>query len=364
MKWYYIFFALQTVICTLLAIYCLYRWNDLYKPIANTTFRNYCKVLTLTVIFYSAFMPGNLGWPAMVGFYYNYVFAIGAYVYVSIITVVTFFIYRIITKKIATLSINWQHIILFCTVAFVPFCIDIIGQQLVGYKGKTLITNISYSLLIGCCAAILNLFLINYSKKKEVALAAAENLAIKAELNALQAKINPHFLYNALSGLAGLALEDGRRASKMATALSHWFRYSLNKQERLTTTIAEEMEMVENYIAIEKIRFEDAIIFNIEVNKQAEHKTIPIFLIQPLVENTLKHAFKNMATKAEVTIRIQCTEFLSITVEDNGVPFAENMQMGYGLQSIYQKLQLLHPHQHEVIINNAPTKNITIFIYK
>ncbi|TAE13872.1 MAG: hypothetical protein EAY72_07825 [Bacteroidetes bacterium] len=364
MKWYYLIFGLQTVACTLVAMYCLYRWNSLFTRIRHNGFRNYCKVVAVTMLFYSAFMPGNLGWPAMVKYYSNYKYVAAAYAYVSTVSVVTYFVYNVAKASMAKLSPIAEQVASFCLIAFVPFGIDILGQNLVGYKGKTLVTNISYSLLISCCAGVLHLFLNNYSKKNELVVSAAENLRIKAELNALQAKINPHFLYNALSGLAGLALEDGKRASKMATALSHWFRYSLNKQERLTTTVAEEMDMVENYIAIEKIRFEEAIQFSLQVDKHAEQKLIPIFLIQPLVENTLKHAFKNMTKPAQVTIEVTYTDYLTICVQDNGVPFSENMQMGYGLQSIYQKLQLLYPQQHEVIITNAPIKHITIHIYK
>jgi two-component system, LytTR family, sensor kinase len=363
MKWFYIIFALQTIGCTLLAVYCLYKWSDLFKKIKRNNIRHYLKVLTLTIIFYTAFMPANLGWPAMENIYRSPLFIIGAYFYVGLVSIITVSVYNVMAVKFKKKPVAYQNIVSFCTIAFLPFILDIFGQILVGYKGKELITNISYSLFIGCMAALLHLFFANYSKKTELALSQAEYLKIQAELNALQAKVDPHFLYNALSGLAGLALENGKNASKMATALSHWFRYSINREGKFKTTVDEEMDMLNNYIAIEKIRFENAIAFNIHVDEASKTKTIPLFLIQPLVENAIKHAFEKMTGTGIIDVNITYNKYLHITVSDNGQPFVDNLKMGYGLSSIYQKLNLLFKDKYEVSINNGPSKNITIKIY-
>ena len=184
----------------------------------------------------------------------------------------------------------------------------------------------------------------------------------QAELAALQSKINPHFLYNSLNAIASLIHENPDKAESMTLKLSKLFRYSINQNQEDLVTVKEEMEIVNTYLDIEKVRFEERINFTIEVDEELLYAKIPRFLIQPLVENALKHGLKDVADHAELTVRVKKTEQVEISITDNGIPFPDELEIGYGLQSTYDKLALLYGNQYEVQLINHPVKQIKIQI--
>jgi two-component system LytT family sensor kinase len=184
----------------------------------------------------------------------------------------------------------------------------------------------------------------------------------QAELATLQSKINPHFLYNSLNSIASLIHQDPDKAERMTLQLSKLFRYSINQNQEDLVTVKEEMEIVNTYLEIEKIRFEERINFKIIVDHELTTAKIPRFLVQPLIENALKHGLKDVTERGELTIEIKKTDVISINIADNGIPFPEELEVGYGLQSTYDKLKLLYGNRYEVQITNQPKKQITILI--
>lgn len=362
MKWYYLLFGLQTMVATAIAAWMLYRWDELYGRLAAGLGRDLLRIISLAVVFYTAFMPGNLGWNAMGWFYTHPVFAIGAYIYIILIAVITHFLHRIMAQSHWYRSLGTtQAALSFLVIALCPFLLDAGGQQLLGYPVEEKIKNVSYSLLVGCCAGLVALFLRFYSQKKELRERELLQHRAEAELKALQSRIHPHFLYNSLSGLAGLALEDGRRASRMATELSHLFRYLLNKEQGMMSTVAEEVDMAETYLNIEKIRFEEKLLFTIAVDDACRPWPMPRFVLQPLLENCLKHAFVHMRTPGTIDVEITCSHHqLQIIIADNGQPFPQEAINGFGLGSIRQQLALLYPGRHSFSLENAPVKRAII----
>lgn len=178
---------------------------------------------------------------------------------------------------------------------------------------------------------------------QEFALLEMKELKTKAELEALQAKINPHFLYNSLNSIASLIHEDPPRAEKMVLLLAKFFRYSTNAQSQYMTRVQDELEMVNTYLEVEKVRFEDRLEYSIFVqNEGVSQCLIPQFLIQPLVENAIKHGIAKSPAKGIVGIKVlDKGEWLQILVIDNGAPFPTEIQQGYGLRSTQDKLRLL-----------------------
>lgn len=200
-------------------------------------------------------------------------------------------------------------------------------------------------------------------QKKELDLVKLKQMMTQAELQTLQSKINPHFLYNALNSIASLIHEDANRAEDMTIKLSRLFRYSINASRENMASVREEMEIVTTYLAIEKIRFGDRFGFAIDVDKSVRNEHIPRFLIQPLVENSLKHGLNDMPGNGQLRIGVSRHEKnIIISVADNGKPFPAELNIGYGLQSTYDKLALLYGENHEVQIVNSPEKKITILI--
>ena len=182
----------------------------------------------------------------------------------------------------------------------------------------------------------------------------------QAELATLQSKINPHFLYNSLNAIASLIHEDPDKAESMTLKLSKLFRYSMNYDQDDLVPVQQELEIVSTYLDIEKVRFGDRINFHIIADDSVLREKIPRFLIQPLVENALKHGLKDVLNNGILKITIQITEQLEIRIADNGVPFPDELEIGYGLQSTYDKLNLLYDKDYEVHIINQPEKQITI----
>ncbi|MBB6270833.1 sensor histidine kinase YesM [Pedobacter cryoconitis] len=199
-------------------------------------------------------------------------------------------------------------------------------------------------------------------REKNINMLQLSQMKTQAELATLQSKINPHFLYNSLNAIASLIHEDPDKAERMTIQLSKLFRYSINQNQESLVTVQEEMEIVSTYLDIERVRFGDRIDFVIAVDNELSADKIPRFLIQPLVENALKHGLKNVADHGLLRIEIQKAAKITISIIDNGIPFPDELETGYGLQSTYEKLQLLYNDDYEVQILNQPIKQIKIII--
>lgn len=185
----------------------------------------------------------------------------------------------------------------------------------------------------------------------------------QAELQALQSKINPHFLYNALNSIVSLIHEDPDKAEDMTLKLSKLFRYSINSSQENYCLVKDEIEILNTYLDIEKVRFGDRINFTIEVPLALEEKLVPRFLLQPLVENALKHGLKDVRDRGEIRVVVKRNEDqIELFIYDNGVPFPAQLEAGYGMQSTFDKLQLLYKDNYDLQINNKPDKHIKISI--
>lgn len=246
------------------------------------------------------------------------------------------------------------------------------GSQVYNYLSDDIFTRVgwlsgqipAFALMLAT-GNFLNNFRMRYYKLKgkEKALASAQKneLASEAELAALQSRINPHFLYNALNSIASLASEDAVKTEKMTLALSKFYKYSTNRKEEFWTTVGEELEALTAYLAVEEVRFGDQLKVSYECPENVKTQRIPRLLLQPLVENAIKYGYEAAAKKINVFIVIiQKKKQLVIKILDNGQPFSENMELGYGLRSVQKKLKLLYPNHHELDFENEPEKGVII----
>lgn len=199
--------------------------------------------------------------------------------------------------------------------------------------------------------------------QKDYEITRLNELKTKAELEALTAKTNPHFLYNSLNTIAALAKVDAAKTEKMALELSKFLKYSTNRKGTNLVSLVEEIEVINTYLKIEQIRFSDQLSFHIEVEKAAETWFLPRFLLQPLVENALKHGYQVGTESIQIRI-IALVENgqLILKIKDSGLPFADDFTAGYGLDSVTKKLHLLFPNQHRLEFMNVPEKQIQITI--
>ncbi|MCD8012591.1 MAG: histidine kinase [Lachnospiraceae bacterium] len=172
------------------------------------------------------------------------------------------------------------------------------------------------------------------------------------ELNLLQSKISPHFLYNNLSAINWLALDCGEeRISEITTEMATFYRTALNKGNNIDR-LSVELENIQSYVKLQLIAHEDAFSVEYDVDESLKTCIIPIFILQPLVENAIEHGIERMTEKrGNIIIRIyQQDATLYLVVHDNGDSLYEKIgaaalpveNYGYGTGNVHKRIQLLY----------------------
>lgn len=209
----------------------------------------------------------------------------------------------------------------------------------------------------------LNHFSASLVKEKDVELSRLQEAKAAAEVKALQSQINPHFLYNALNSIAGLAHTDADKTEKMALSLSDLFRHSINRKGAKVNTVGDELNLVQNYLEIEQIRFGDRLDFSIDVDDDLLKVEIPMFVLQPLVENAIKHGISKIEGHGKILLKVSKKDNgILISVQDNGPNFPEGLVSGHGLQTVYDLLKFSYAEKAEMSWHNEPQKEIIIRI--
>ncbi|HEU5101143.1 MAG TPA: sensor histidine kinase, partial [Roseiflexaceae bacterium] len=198
-----------------------------------------------------------------------------------------------------------------------------------------------------------------------------ENLK-KAELRALQAQINPHFLYNTLDTIIWMA--EARRVDQvveLVRVLSRFFRITLSKGKDWIT-VREEIEHVESYLAIQKMRYRDILDYQIDVPDDLRDGQMLKLTLQPLVENALYHGIKNKRKGGAIVVRSRQLDgnLLEIQVEDNGIGMTQEQlaqiralldaesggavvaESGYGINNVNQRIKLYFGQEYGLAIES------------
>jgi two-component system, sensor histidine kinase YesM len=217
----------------------------------------------------------------------------------------------------------------------------------------------SFNIMIGKIKELLD------SKIKE-----QENLK-KAELRALQAQINPHFLYNTLDTIIWMAeSKKTDQVVEIVSALSSFFRISLSKGMDWIT-IGEEVELIRSYLTIQKMRYQDILDFKIEVDQDVMDNTILKLILQPLVENALYHGIKNKRQGGIIRVRAKRKreDQILLEVEDDGIGFTPEklarlhahlndhsgdikLESGYGIDNVNNRIRLYYGEPYGVSIRS------------
>ena len=165
----------------------------------------------------------------------------------------------------------------------------------------------------------------------------------QAQLNTLKGQINPHFMFNSLNNIRGLMLEDVEKSREMLTKLSEMLRYSLTKNSVDGIALEEELEMVENYIALSKIQLEDRLEFKKEVSPDTLTVHIPPMILQLLVENAAKHGISNLKDGGTILLSSRLNgEALYLQVRNTGRLRIAKDSTELGLKNVRQRLKLLY----------------------
>lgn len=187
----------------------------------------------------------------------------------------------------------------------------------------------------------------NLKKQKQLTLHAT-NLANEAQLQMLRYQINPHFLFNALNTIRSMVEEDKTVARNMITELSNFFRYSLS-QNGTTDTFENEINAIKNYLEIQKIRFEEKLIIQFDIDEKLNQLKIPFFIILPLVENAIKFGLQTSKIPLNIKIFAKTNDHLEISVHNTGSIVENNKSIDgtkTGIENTKKRLSLYFPNNY------------------
>jgi len=168
----------------------------------------------------------------------------------------------------------------------------------------------------------------------------AELLSREAELKALKAQVNPHFLFNSLNSISALTTVDPAKARDMCVRLSEFLRSSLSLGERTSIPLSEELALTRTYLDVEQVRFGQRLRVMQDMDVNCCDCEVPPLLVQPLVENAIKHGIATLVEGGEVAIRgRRLHRFISLVIENPFDPEApETRRNGFGLISVRNRL--------------------------
>jgi two-component system LytT family sensor kinase len=182
----------------------------------------------------------------------------------------------------------------------------------------------------------------------------------EARLAALSSQINPHFLFNTLNSVASLIRLDPNQARQVVYKLSKILRRLLKQQENLTT-LGEELSFIDDYLAIEMVRFGDKLRFVKEVEADTLDLLVPSMLLQPIVENSIRHGLASKVDGGTIRVRSRrLGNHLEIVIEDDGVGIPEARlakmfeQGGIGVNNVNQRLKVLYGDSYRMWIDSRP----------
>ncbi|SEA04687.1 two-component system, sensor histidine kinase YesM [Pseudobutyrivibrio sp. ACV-2] len=201
----------------------------------------------------------------------------------------------------------------------------------------------------------------------------AERRKRHAELELLQAQINPHFLYNTLDTIIWLIEADKKQDSiNMVSALSDFFRFCLSRGKDIIT-LEEEQKHILSYLSIQKIRYQDRMDYEVNIPDSLYPYSIPKLTLQPLVENSIYHGIKLQREKGSIKVEaIDMGDKIELTVKDNGAGMTEERlkemrkviingeKVGFGLRTVHERMQLLYGEEYGLSISSTEGVGTTI----
>ena len=178
---------------------------------------------------------------------------------------------------------------------------------------------------------------------------------INSELNALKAHINPHFLFNTLNGIYGLSLTNSTKTSDSILKLSSIMRYVLTETNTDLVYLKHELEYIDNYIDLQKIRLTDKTTINYTITGNLEDQKVPPLLFINFIENAFKYGLSNeVSTNIEIQIQIQKKQ-LTLLVKNDKISdrFNQQISSNIGMPNIKKRLQLLYGSDYNLKINDS-----------
>jgi signal transduction histidine kinase len=224
---------------------------------------------------------------------------------------------------------------------------------------------IAFSLLVG--GIIYARVFYRQAVARAVALERMRSELERAELRALRAQVNPHFLFNTLNSIAALIHENPAAAEDVVTRLADVFRHALTASGREHTRLADELDFLRSWLAIERVRFGDRLRVVEDIEPGLDDVPVPGLLFQPLVENAVRYAVAPRAEGGTITLRVRrdpAGDTLTAEIADDGPGFTPGSRPrgnGVGLESVRERLRL-GGEKHGFALESAPGRGTRVRI--
>ena len=212
-------------------------------------------------------------------------------------------------------------------------------------------------------SSVLKVITINRElNEKNLKLINLESQLHQSHLTTLKAQLNPHFLFNSLHAVSSLIGYDDEKARNMTIKISGLLRKMLEDKDKQTHSLREELDYIEDYLAIEQERFFDRLEIKIEIEEKAYDAEIPNLLLQPLVENAFKHGISQLEGKGHINIQgnITTNNELRIEIENSSPGKSAEPSIGVGLENVKKRLYQLYGTTAELEIKSEPDLYIII----
>ncbi len=190
--------------------------------------------------------------------------------------------------------------------------------------------------------------------ERELATLELERSLSEARLQALQTQLNPHFLFNAMNSISALMHSDVDAADSMLARLSELLRLTLKSDGAQTIPLTQELEILERYLDIERVRFGDRLTIETRISPATLNCHVPSLILQPVVENSLRHGIAPYAKPGHLLIVSELIDgFLRITISDNGGGLPPNLKQGIGLSNTIARLSEIYGDRQSFSITNT-----------
>lgn len=254
------------------------------------------------------------------------------------------------------LGIVWNAITLPINRTF--FSIDA-EKELTPFIVLLMVFNLSITIMGWSLIYFVFQFFFNF-KKSEVEKWKLEVAVKDAELIALKSQINPHFIFNSLNNIRSLVVENPEKARDMITHLSGLLRYSVQFNNRERVKLEDELEIVQNYLNLESIQFEDRLRYKLEIKPETLDMQIPPMAVQLLVENAIKHGIANLPEGGDISVRSFLeSNALIVEVINTGQLKNTTDSTGIGLKNASDRLKLLFGKLSDLTIKNLDGEHVS-----
>ena len=215
-------------------------------------------------------------------------------------------------------------------------------------------------------AVLIAAIAVNHQKtkqKEELRVLEAELLLTNAQLEALKMQIHPHFLFNSLNSVMELIHQNPAQASELLERLEYFLRITLTAQDAQDVPLKQELDFVECYLDMQKVRFPKRLSVQYEFDERSLNQRVPVLLLQPIVENAVRHGIANVTKPGQISIETRTSDgILHLKVRDTGPGMNQDFREGIGINNTKRRLEHIYGRDYRFEMKNEPSGGLTVLI--